>query len=159
MGLHPKHVTKPKYGSTEKPTDKLHDAHVVHAMLVNRPGITTSFTKVLTTAAGEMPYLLDMTDSGGEKLWVAKKPVWEVKYEFTFADTHAPGGGTFTIEIDAEKFTTKIKKSHRLGDIYIHGPGRHWDYRISTRGFETGRHLHEEYGPLASAIESTLLVP
>ena len=120
----------------------------------------TSFTNVLTTSPGEMPYLLNLTDGKGQKLWEKEKPDWSVEYEFCFVDRLATHENSrFRVVIDAESFATRIEKSRPLDNIYIHGICRHWDIKISATGIESGRQLEEKYGDLAKAVKASLHVP
>jgi hypothetical protein len=127
-------------------------------LLKPEPGFDTYFTKVLTTSPGEIPYILNLTDGNGQDLW-NKVCVWSVKYQFYFQDSATYPNRRFIIEIDAESFVTQIKSLRMIGNIFIHGPGRHWDFRIAANGYESDRGLEEEYGPLATAIELSLCVP
>jgi len=153
--IHRKHIT------SRESTDTLHSTEQLQSMLLDEgPGFDTFFTNILTTAPGEIPYLLNLTDRDGKELWDKEKvSVWSVKYELCFADKAAPETPWFTIEIDAETFVTQIKSWRSLGNIFIHGLGRHWDFRIAANGYESGWRLEEEYSGLATAIELSLHIP
>jgi hypothetical protein len=119
------------------------------------------FTNVLSTSPGEMPYLLNLTDSKGNGLWdMTEQAAWTVEYEFCFVDRLASHGRSrFRVVINGENFTMRIEKARPLDDLYIHGTCRHWDIKISATGIESGESLREKYDSLAQAIQSSLHVP
>jgi len=150
--IHPKHVTL-KRGS-----DHLKEPDSLRNLLESAD--FASFTRVLTTSAGEMPHLLTITGADGKDLWEKASPNWTVEYEFFFIDNfaHRPKS-RFRVIIDAEDFGAQIKRHHPLGSIFVHGTRRHWDFRLTATGIEGNRGLEEEFGELATAVESSLHVP
>jgi hypothetical protein len=55
--IHRKHIT------SRESTDTLHSTEQLQSMLLDEgPGFDTFFTNILTTAPGEIPYLLNLTD-------------------------------------------------------------------------------------------------
>ncbi len=119
------------------------------------------FTNVLSTSPGEMPYILNLTDGKGSRLWdMTEQPAWTVEYDFCFIDRLASHGKSrFRVVIDGENFTVRVEKARPLDDIYVHGICRHWDIKISATGIECGESLWEKYDSLAQAILSSLHVP
>lgn len=118
-------------------------------------GPTSHFTKVVTTKAGEMPYMLEMK-ARSALLWEQDVTSWNVVYEFTFFEKLT--GVRFMIEIDAESFVTQVKMKHDLGVIYIHGTQRYHDMQISATGYET-ESAGKSYGRVADALEKSLWIP
>jgi hypothetical protein len=153
MGIHKKHIT------TKEGTDTPYATETLQSMLLEGFPSSPDFTNALTTAPGEIPVLVNLTNGDGEELWEKKVSEWLVKYQFCLVDRHSTEDARFTIEIDAETFVTRIKKSQRLGKIFVHVPGRHWDFLVTARGSGGGRGLEEEYNQLATAIELSLHVP
>ncbi|KAE9373238.1 hypothetical protein N431DRAFT_465535 [Stipitochalara longipes BDJ] len=150
--IHPKHVTSKGSSDNAKTSESLQK-------LLDSADFT-SFTNVLTTTPGEMPYLLNLTGDDGKDLWEKKSPVWNVEYEFFFIDNFADKQNSrFRVVIDAETFGIQIKRHCPLGSIYVHGTCRHWDFRVTVTGIERDRALEEEFGELATAVESSLHVP
>jgi hypothetical protein len=119
------------------------------------------FTNVLSTSPGEMPYLVNQTDSKGNGLWdMTEQAEWTVEYDFCFVDRLASHGKSrFRVVINGENFAMRIEKARRLDDIYVHGTCRHWDIKISAIGIESEESLRQKYDPLAQAILSSLHVP
>jgi hypothetical protein len=150
--IHSKHIT------SKGSTDNTKTSRSLQNLLDSAD--FTSFTGVLTTSSGEMPYLLTLTDGDAKKLWEKKSPDWTAEYEFFFIDNlaHNPNS-RFRVVIDAEGFGTQIKSHRSLGSIYVHGACRHWDFCVTATGIESGRALEEEFGELATAVESSLYIP
>ena len=124
------------------------------------------FSKVLTTVPGDINYLVDMKDSKGQKLWAKKLP-WKVNYQFLGHDESSIGvrANAFIIDIDGENFKYAVKMNPRtLGEIFVHGTKRNWDFRVSAVGnerFEEGCDETREgnCGQLADIIKKSLYVP
>jgi len=151
--IHKKHIT------TKGSTDTPYATKALQSVLLDAFPDGPDFTKILTTAPGEIPFLVNLTNADGQELWEKKVTDWIVKYEFCLTDRRATENPRFTIEIDAETFVTQIKKSQPLGKIFVHGPGRHWDFCIGATGSRGARGLEKEYGQLATAIDQSLHIP
>jgi hypothetical protein len=151
--IHTKHVT------SKDSTDNLKSPDSLQKLLGSAD--FTSFTKVLTTSSGEMPFLLNLSGSNGEKLWDKRSKDWTVEYEFSFIDnlTDTHQNSPFKVVINAETFIKQVKKYRPLGSIYVHGINRHWDFQLTATGVESDRDLREKYGELAASVESSLHVP
>jgi len=151
--IHFKHITLKGSSDNTKYPDSLRN-------LLEDSADFTSFTNVLTTSAGEMPYLLKLTGADGTDLWEKKSPNWTVEYEFFFIDNFADQSQSrFRVVINAEDFGKQIKRHHPLGSIYVHGTRRHWDFRVTATGIEGDRGIEKEFDELATAVESSLYVP
>lgn len=150
----------PRKRISGKESDFLLEQEDVHRMLVNNPmhGPSTFFTNVLTTVPAEIQFMVDMKTTGGKRLWQTA-PSWSINYEFIYTDQSISPPAPFVIKIDAETFVPQVKTRRTLGNIYVHGTKRHWDFRINATGYESSRALEEVYGQLASEIESSLYIP
>jgi len=151
--IHKKHVT------SKDSTDNLKSSESLQRLLNSAD--FTSFTNVLTTSPGEMPFILNLSDCNGKERWDKGSKDWAAEYEFCFIDNLAAAhqNPRFRVVIDAETFVTQIKRYRPLGSIYVHGVTRHWDFQLTATGVESGRGLRENYGELAAAVESSLHVP
>lgn len=144
---------------TDKDCEKVYDADYLRKMLFSptAKGPTCYFTPVLTTIPGDVRHVLATVDVAGSSLWDERGPKWKVIYEFSF---RSGTGHRFTVQIDAESFSTKIKSPRELANIYIHGTHRYNDIRVMAAGCDSSDDckLQDAYGDLARALESSLWI-
>ncbi len=154
--VHSKHIST-------KERDKLLSARDLQNLLLNSAehSPTAHFTDILTTVPAEIQYMIGLKARDGKNLWESKVFSWEVTYEFIFFDnstaeiTRVP----FMIEINGETFATQVKTRRSLGDMYVHGTKRHWDFKIAAVGHGNSRILEEKYGDLATILVASLYIP
>lgn len=121
------------------------DSYVVQRILSQpktsfdpREGPQVSFTNILTTVGTDAQFLANMKNRVGKRIWELD-PIspYKILYEFHCTDTIPNGCTPFIIEICAETFETSVRTESRLGDLYIHGTMRNWDFRISAVGYDS----------------------
>lgn len=158
--IHSQHIA-----DDQKP-DRLYEKHqLVNVLQPQRfPGALLPypfFSKVLTTIPPDVSYLIDMKAATGQRLWGNELP-WKIEYQFLGRNEGVIGANSFIIHTDGEKqnFKTMVKKQRPLGEIYVHGTKRNWDFRISAVGNEKYDDTYAcTYDPLAAALRASLYIP
>lgn len=142
-------------------SEKTFQEEKVRTLLMKTSSITSAsnYTKILTCIPAEIQYIIDMKDTHGLKYWSPRINESSFSYELHFIDKNASQNTSFIVEIDAEKFTSKIKNSKQLGNIYVHGTKRFWDFRISATGTDTENGHPAKYNELQEMISSLLFIP
>lgn len=111
-----------------------------------------NFTKILSTSAGDLQYVIDLKDQQGERLFQPMVTKWHVVYEMLFREKK---GEVIVVEIDAENSSSMVKKLDRLlGVIFVHCPSRNWDAIVSASGSE----MTKGYDDFVEAIVSSLSI-
>lgn len=120
---------------------------------------TTFFSNILTILPTDMTYLVDMKNRDGEPMWENKLAEWSIFYEISCHNEGLAGWHPFSIEIDGETFSTRIKTRYDFGALNIHGTRRHWDFRLVAFGFGNDEQNKELYEDFASDIQTSLYIP
>lgn len=121
--------------------------------------VRTFFTNTLSTLSSDIGYLVDMKAQTGQPMWEKNTAKSSVIYKISCHNERLSGWNPFTIEIDGEIFSTRIKTIYDFGAIYIHGTLRHWDFRITASGFGDEEQNEVQYGDFARAIQRSLYIP
>jgi hypothetical protein len=140
------------------PSQELLDLLLPKPPKAGKQGITF-FSNILTILPADMTYLVDLKNRDGEPMWEKKLAEWSIFYEISCHNEGLPGWHPFSIEIDGETFSTRIKTRYDFGALNVHGTRRHWDFRLVAFGFgddEQNKVLYEDF---ASAIQSSLYIP
>lgn len=115
----------------------------------------TIFTRILTTAAGDIEHLIHNKDERGRNLWKTDAEKWSVVYEIECLDQEK--NVPFFVKIDAENFGTHVKSlPQSMGKVFVHCTLRNWDFCIVAEGVKD---LAMAYGAVAKDIVETLYIP
>lgn len=127
--------------------------------LLDEKSTNTHFTNILTCAAPDIHFLLDLpTGVDDERMW-SKNPISrKVSYEFHLAT----GDETFIVQMDADSLKFEIQTPRDLGSIFVHGIKRRWDFSIQVQGttnHEDDSDKGTKYHEIAQYIRDTIFVP
>ncbi|KAI1006220.1 hypothetical protein K3495_g2002 [Podosphaera aphanis] len=153
-GLHDRYV------ANKNLSEKIFTAEKTREILMDNSVLTSGFefTKILTTRLSEIEHLITIKNSQGNNYWMPKRAETSLTYELCFSDKGSLNS-RFIIEINAENFTTKIKTLSELGNIYVHGTKRFWDFRLSATGAGRKTELSALYGELARMVSKSVFIP
>jgi hypothetical protein len=119
------------------------------------------FTKLLTVLPADITYLVEMKDRKGDFIWkqAQDQQIWAIFYEILCVDYRQRRPGAFTIEIDGENFSYKVKIRRDFGAINVHGVKRRWDFRVSATGIEGTDETDPAYEEFAKVLMDSLHIP
>ena len=127
--------------------------------VTDRNQTRTFFTNTLSTLSSDISYLVDIKDQTGQSIWERTPAGSSLVYEISCHNERLSGWNPFTIEIDGETFSIRIKTRYDFGAVYVHSTLRHWDFRINAFGFGDEEQHETLYNDFAKAIQRSLFIP
>ncbi|KAI6246645.1 hypothetical protein HI914_05155 [Erysiphe necator] len=146
-----------KKGEYEKTYDEETTRRILNESKSN--SLTPGFTKVITTVPAEIQFIREMKDCHGLNCWSQEKTDWSLYYELYFEDRNFSHNNNFIVEINAQSFVCRAKTISELGNLYVHGTTRLWDFRVAATDIKYTDRLDIEHSELVEMISTSLFIP